>query len=169
MTTKLQAALEKEMSLWPTRTEEGRSISAAEPMRWISVLSPFNWSLFWSTQTFTSEMQASIVSQSESFRRKIQFVQFSVIHKYIMRDRVVTDYIRKRLSIKNEENRSQDGTLGDPSSQKWRRGFYFIQSYYLCPKFADDTELYKSNSPSEALTLSRSIEACISDIKVWVV
>ncbi|WP_419634815.1 RNA-directed DNA polymerase, partial [Thiolapillus sp.] len=35
--------------------------------------------------------------------------------------------------------------------------------------FADDTELYKSDSPSEAFTLSRTIEACISDVKVWVV
>ena len=36
-------------------------------------------------------------------------------------------------------------------------------------KFADDTELYKSDSPSEAFTLSWTIEACISDVKVWVV
>ena len=36
----------------------------------------------------------------------------------MMRDRVVTDYIRKRLNIQNEENWSQDGTLGDPTSQK---------------------------------------------------
>ena len=35
--------------------------------------------------------------------------------------------------------------------------------------FADDTELYKSDSPSEAFSLSRTIEACISDVKVWVV
>ena len=35
--------------------------------------------------------------------------------------------------------------------------------------FADDTELYKSDSPSEAFTLSRTNEACISDMKVWVV
>ena len=35
--------------------------------------------------------------------------------------------------------------------------------------FADDTELYKSDSPSEAFTLSWTIEACISDVKVWVV
>ena len=35
--------------------------------------------------------------------------------------------------------------------------------------FADDTELYKSDSPSEAFTFSRTIEACISDVKVWVV
>ena len=35
--------------------------------------------------------------------------------------------------------------------------------------FADDTELYKSDSPSEAFTLSRTTEACISDVKVWVV
>ena len=33
----------------------------------------------------------------------------------------------------------------------------------------DDTELYKSDSPSEAFTLSRTIEACISDVKVRVV
>ena len=35
--------------------------------------------------------------------------------------------------------------------------------------FANDTELCKSDSPSEAFTLSRTIEACISDVKVWVV
>ena len=35
--------------------------------------------------------------------------------------------------------------------------------------FADDTELWKSDSPSEAFTLSRTIEACISDVKVRVV
>ena len=35
--------------------------------------------------------------------------------------------------------------------------------------FADDTELYKSDSPSEAFTFSRTIEACISDVKVWIV
>ena len=57
-----------------------------------------------------------------------------------MGDRVVTDYIRKRLSIQNEENWSQDGTLWDPTSQKWRRGFYSIHSYYLCPVFKVGTE-----------------------------
>ena len=35
--------------------------------------------------------------------------------------------------------------------------------------FADDTEVCKSDSPSEAFTLSRTIEACISDVKVGVV
>ena len=35
--------------------------------------------------------------------------------------------------------------------------------------FADDTELYKSGSPSEAFTLARTIESCISDVNVWVV
>ena len=35
--------------------------------------------------------------------------------------------------------------------------------------FVDDTELYKSDSPSEAFTLSWTVEACISDVKVWVV
>ena len=35
--------------------------------------------------------------------------------------------------------------------------------------FADDTELYKSDSPAKAFTLSQTIEACISDVKVWVV
>ena len=35
--------------------------------------------------------------------------------------------------------------------------------------FANDTWLYKSDSPSEAFTLSRTTEACISDVKVWVV
>ena len=35
--------------------------------------------------------------------------------------------------------------------------------------FADDTELYKSDSPSEAFTLSRTIESCLSDVNVRVV
>ena len=35
--------------------------------------------------------------------------------------------------------------------------------------FADDTELYKSDSPSEAFTLARTIESCVSDVKVRVV
>ena len=34
--------------------------------------------------------------------------------------------------------------------------------------FADDTELYKSDSPSEAFTLIWTIKSCISDVKVWV-
>ena len=47
------------MPLWPTHSEEGRSIPGAEPIGRISVLSSFNLSLFWTTQTFTSEMQDS--------------------------------------------------------------------------------------------------------------
>ena len=35
--------------------------------------------------------------------------------------------------------------------------------------FADNTDLYKSDSPSEAFTLARTIESCILDVKVWVV
>ena len=35
--------------------------------------------------------------------------------------------------------------------------------------FANDTELYKSDSPSEAFTLERTIGSCIFDVKVWVV
>ena len=35
--------------------------------------------------------------------------------------------------------------------------------------FANDTELYKSDSPSEAFTLERTIGSCILDVKVWVV
>ena len=35
--------------------------------------------------------------------------------------------------------------------------------------FADDTELYKSDSPSEVFIPSRTIAACIWDMKVWVV
>ena len=35
--------------------------------------------------------------------------------------------------------------------------------------FADGTELYKSDSPSEAFTLARTFESCISDVKVCVV
>ena len=35
--------------------------------------------------------------------------------------------------------------------------------------FADDTKLYKLDSLSEAFTLSQTTEACILDMKVWVV
>ena len=35
--------------------------------------------------------------------------------------------------------------------------------------YADDIELYKPDSPSEAFTLAQTIESCISDVKVWVV
>ena len=35
--------------------------------------------------------------------------------------------------------------------------------------FVDDTELYKSDFPSEAFTFARTFESCISDVKVWVV
>ena len=35
--------------------------------------------------------------------------------------------------------------------------------------FADDTELYKSDFPSEAFILAQTIESCVSDVKVWVV
>ena len=60
MTPRLRAPLENGMPLWPTHSEEGRSIPGAEPVR-RNVLSSFNWSLFWATQTFTSEMQDSMV------------------------------------------------------------------------------------------------------------
>ena len=63
MTPRLRAALENKMSHWPTSTEKGRSIPGAEQMRRISVLSSFNWSLFWTTQTLMSEMQASMVRE----------------------------------------------------------------------------------------------------------
>ena len=69
-------------------------------------------------------MQASMVrervkaSEGESDVYVDVCVLSAVISKHMMRDRVVTDYIRKRLSIQNEENWSQDGTLGDPTSQK---------------------------------------------------
>ena len=35
--------------------------------------------------------------------------------------------------------------------------------------FSGHTELYKSDSPSEAFTLARSLESCFSYMKVWVV
>ena len=71
--------------------------------------------------------------ESECFRRKIRFVQFSIMRKHVMGDRMVTNYTRKRLNIQNEKNWSKDRALGDPTSQKRRRGFYFIYSYYLYP------------------------------------
>ena len=46
---------------------------------------------------------------------------------------MVTNYIRKRLSIQNKKNWFQDRALGDPTCQKRRRGVYFIYSYCLCP------------------------------------
>ena len=41
----------------------------------------------------------------------------------MIRDRVVTDYTIKGLKIQNEGKWPKDGTLGDPTSQKWRRWF----------------------------------------------
>ena len=38
-------------------------------------------------------------------------------------------------------------------------------SYHM---FADDTELYRTDSPSETITLAWTIESCISDVTVWV-
>ena len=35
--------------------------------------------------------------------------------------------------------------------------------------FADDTELYKSDSPSEAFALSRTIESCVSEVMACIV
>ena len=35
--------------------------------------------------------------------------------------------------------------------------------------FANDTELYKSDFPCEAFSLTQTIESCISDVKVWIV
>ena len=50
--------------------------------------------------------------ESERFRRRIRFVQFSMTRKHVMRDRVVTDYIQ------NEKYLTPDRALGDPRSQK---------------------------------------------------
>ena len=46
-----------------------------------------------------------------------------------MRDRVVTNYIR-RLSIQNKKKWSQDRAMGDRTNQKWMRGFYFIYDWW---------------------------------------
>ena len=35
--------------------------------------------------------------------------------------------------------------------------------------FSRHTDLYRSDSPSQAFTLARTIESCISVVKVWVV
>ena len=45
--------------------------------------------------------------------RSFRFVQFSTICKRVMRYKVVTKYIRKRPSIQNEKNWSQDRDLGE--------------------------------------------------------
>ena len=60
------------MSLWPTQSEEGRSIPGAEPIRRISVLPSFNWSLFWTSQTFTSEIQIRWSVQKWMLQREDQ-------------------------------------------------------------------------------------------------
>ena len=69
-----------------------------------------------------------------------------------MRDRIVTNYIRKRLSIQNEKNWSQDRALGDPTSQERRRRFYFIYSYYLCP-----TLQLRNEEPQNKITDTESV------------
>ena len=61
MTPRLRIPRENGRSLWPTHSEEGRSVPGAERIRRISFLSSFNLNLFWTTQTFTSEMQDSMV------------------------------------------------------------------------------------------------------------
>ena len=141
MTPRLRAALENEMLLWPTRTEGGRSIQ--EQNRWEEALFCRHLTefLFWTTQTFTSEMQASVVCERVKASEGESDLYSSVSSANIWWEtRVVTDYIRKRLSIQNEENWSQDGTLGHPTGQKWRRGSYSIHNYYLCPVMQVGTE-----------------------------
>ena len=145
MTPRIQAALENGMWLWPTHSEEGRSIPGTEPIRRISALTSFNFILNYpDLHIWNSGFDGPC--ESECFRRRIRFVQFSIIRKHVMRDRVATNYIRKRLSIHNEKNWSQDRALGDPTSQKRRRGFYVIYSYYLCPIMQVRTEEGKARS-----------------------
>ena len=131
MTPRLRAALEIGMSLWPADCEEGGSIPRAEPIRRISVLSSCNWSLFRTTQTFTSKMQDPMVRSRVNASEGESDLYSSVSFANKMRDRMLTNYIRKRLSMQNEKNKFQDRALGDPASQKRRRSFYFIHSYHL--------------------------------------
>ena len=48
---------------------------------------------------------------------------FSIFRRHVMRDRLVTDYVRKRPSAQYEKNWSQDRALEDPTGERWRRGF----------------------------------------------
>ena len=132
ITPRLRAILENGMSLWPTRSEDGKSIPGAKPIR-RSFLQSFNWSLFWTKQTLHLKCRIRWSVREWIRIRRIRFVQFSIIRKHLMEDRVVTNYTRKRLShgIQKEKNWSQDRVLGDPTSQRWRRGFYFIQLLLL--------------------------------------
>ena len=46
-----------------------------------------------------------------------------------------------------------------------------VISHHLVSRhmFVDDTELYRTDSPSEAFTLAWTIESFISGVEVWVV
>ena len=160
ITLRLPAALGNEMSLWPTHIEEGRSIPGAEPIRRISVLSSFNWSLFWTTQTFTSKTQDSMVRArvNASEGESDLYSSVSSANVWWETEWCLSNYIRKRLSIQNKKNWSQDRALGDPTSQKRRRWFYFIYSYCLCPTLQvriKERQIKKSQTPK---AFSRWIE-----------
>ena len=115
ITVTLRAALENGMSAWPTHSEEGRSIPGAEPIRRIFVLLSFELK-FILNYTGHNVWNAGFDGpwECECFRRKIRFVQFSIIRKHIMRHSVVTNYIRKRLSKQNEKTGLRTEPLGTP-------------------------------------------------------
>ena len=62
---------------------------------------------------------------------------------------------------------------GPPGLSRGTNSFHFVysasfwcnQSTLFHHMFADDTELYKSDSHSEASTIARTIESCISDVE----
>ena len=85
------------MSLWPTRTEEGRAIRGAQPMRRISVLSSSNWSFILNYPDFhVRNAGFSGPWESESFGRRIRFVQFSVIRKHNYDERQSGDWLHQK-------------------------------------------------------------------------
>ena len=57
--------------------------------------------------------------RERKLQKENQILQFSIIRKHVVRDGMVTNYIRKRLSIQNGKNRTT-------------KEFYFID--YKCIK-----------------------------------
>ena len=74
---------------------------------------------------------------------------------------MATNYIRKRPSIQNEKNGSQDKALWDSTSWKRRRWFYFIYSYYLCPTLQVGTK-----GQSKITNTKNVLEASQKDVMI---
>ena len=91
MSPRFWTALENGMSLWHIVKKKDQF---QEPIRrisvlssFISVLSSFNWFTLNYPDHHIWSAGFNGLCQSESFRKRIRFVQFSIIHKHLMRDK----------------------------------------------------------------------------------